>query len=322
MTTDSSVRALRAAKPSSDPDEIGRYDIVRAEILSSGVPPADPPRRTRRYAVSIAGATGLVASGLAIGLVVTGASPPNAFAAAERALTVTTSASSGTMTGTVSHDGSSYTLDTTEWNGSNIAYIPGERSELPPSEKELLVVGGNVFVEGSDGSWVQYEGTGSVGPKLGPVLQLAEANVTGTTADDILSLATGLEETTGADGTTVYTGTIADEAGDAGAQPTDDALMRILEDVRVGNEPGAPGGFHPDLQFQMTAGSDGLVQSMSITFRQQQTGSASGDGLYTWTTSYSGLGSTPPITAPSNSTPAPEDTTTTLPAAASGTSGP
>jgi phage head maturation protease len=49
---------------------------------------------------------------------------------------------------------------------------------------------------------------------------------------------------------------------------------------------------------RLTAGSDGRVQQVSLTFQQQDSGSAAGDGSYTWSVTYSQLGTTPPITAP------------------------
>jgi hypothetical protein len=55
----------------------------------------------------------------------------------------------------------------------------------------------------------------------------------------------------------------------------------------------------------MTVGPDGLVRQISLTYQQQDTGSATTDGTYTWTVTYSQLGNTPPITPPATSTPTP-----------------
>src|SRR5262249_35024431 len=60
----------------------------------------------------------------------------------------------------------------------------------------------------------------------------------------------------------------------------------------------APGGQLNDLQLRMNVGGDGLVNQVSVTFQQEGTGSSAGDGTYTWSVTYSQLGSTPPITAP------------------------
>jgi hypothetical protein len=52
---------------------------------------------------------------------VSAAVPPSAYAAAKKALAATAAASSGRITGLVSQNGSSYSLDTTRWNGDSIS---------------------------------------------------------------------------------------------------------------------------------------------------------------------------------------------------------
>jgi hypothetical protein len=136
------------------------------------------------------------------------------------------------------------------------------------------------------------------------MVQLARDNAVGNTAEQILTLATGLQRTTQPDGTTIYTGTIPDNNGGPGVTPSDDELIQIINDLRSGNKPGAPGGYHDGLRLQMTVGADGLVQKVSLTFQQQDTGSTANNGTSTWTVTYSQLGSTAPITAPSTATPA------------------
>jgi hypothetical protein len=70
----------------------------------------------------------------------------------------------------------------------------------------------------------------------------------------------------------------------------------------------APGGQLNDLQLRMSVGGDGLVKQVSVTFQGQDSGSSAGDGTYTWSVTYSQLGSTPPITAPPASTDVPPAT--------------
>lgn len=79
-------------------------------------------------------------------------------------------------------------------------------------------------------------------------------------------------------------------------------ILQMITNLRTGNEPGAPGGSHADLQLQLTAGSNGRVQNVSLTFQQHGSGSSAGDGSYTWSVTYSQLGTTPPITVPAAST--------------------
>lgn len=258
-------------------------------------------RRTR-IAVPALGVLAAATAGVVLGLTLTAASAQNAYASAKQALALTAAAGSGKITGTVSHDGASYSLDTTQWNGNSIAVTPGDRSELGPIQA-IELIDGEAYVERPDGTWLRYASESGVGPKVGPQFELAHNNVAGTTAEQILSLATGLTQTSRSDGTTLYTGTIPNLETDPGDAPTDDTILRIITNLRTGNN--APGGFHNGLQLEMTAGQDGLVQQIALTYEQQNTGSPATDGSYTWTVSYTQLGSTPPITPPATSTPTP-----------------
>jgi hypothetical protein len=220
------------------------------------------------------------------------------------------------MTMTVQHDGTIDTLNSTQWNGADIAVSSGKRGGLGPN-RELLLVAGSAYVQTADGSWLHYASASDVGPKLGPFVQLAQDNVAGNTADQILALATGLHKTVQPDGTTVYSATIPNSNADPGVAPTDGVIMRMIANLRSGNELGAPGGYHDDLQLQMAVGGDRLVRQVGLTF-QQDTSSPTGDGAYTWSVTYSQLGSTPPIMPPAMFTeaPAPAPFTETTPGAA------
>src|SRR5438105_12458244 len=121
------------------------------------------------------------------------------------------------------------------------------------------------------------------------MVELARNNVAGNTASQILSLATGLSQTTQPDGTTLYTGIIPNTAGDPGIDPSDDQILRMIADLSNGsdNEPGSPGGYHNGIQLNMTVGADGFVRQVSLTYEQQDTGSTKSDGSYTLTIGYS-----------------------------------
>ena len=115
---------------------------------------------------------------------------------------------------------------------------------------------------------------------------MARNNVAGNTADQVLALVTGIEQTTQPEGTTVYTGTIPNTSVDPDTllEPSDDLLMWAILSHRLGG----PGD--PTMQLRMIAGSDGTVQEVDLT---------RGDTLKF---TYSDLGSTPPITAPAKAT--------------------
>jgi hypothetical protein len=254
------------------------------------------------------------ATAAVLGLTLTATSPENASAAARRALAATAAAPSGTITTTVLHGGVTHTVDATRWNGRDIAFSPGF-GPIP----QLLLIGGGMYVQTSDGTWLHYANASDVGPKpLGGLEQLAQDNIAGTTPQQILALATHVQKTAQPDGTTVYAGTIPNSSLDPGIAPGNDAITSMIlgaqkrTDMMFGvgkrNEGDAPGGQQNDLQLQMSVGGDSLVRQVSVTFQQEDTGSPAVDGTYMWSVTYSQLGSTPPITAPPSSTEVPPGT--------------
>jgi hypothetical protein len=309
MPTDATIQILREAgsRREADFDQwIESLDGLRTQISCTPVPAQRqlPKLASRRRTVGLSLAAAVLAAAVAaaVGMTLTASAPPAAYAAAKKALTATAAAASGTMTGSVSQDGSSYTLDTTQWNGNAIEMTRGDRSQLGPFQA-LMLSGGGAYVEQADGTWLHYARTSGVGPKLGPMVELAQNNVAGNTASQILSLATGLTQTTQPDGTTLYTGTIPNSNADSGTNPNDDAILRIITNLSNGpdNTPDAPGGYHNGLRLRMTVGTDGFVQQVSLTYQQQGTGSTADNPPITWTVRYNKLGSTPPITPPATS---------------------
>jgi hypothetical protein len=250
--------------------------------------------------LSAAAAAALSRAGVIIGLTASATSPPSAFAAAQRALAATAAAASGTMTMTATAPGTIWTIETTRWNGNAIAISSGPR-HLLGLNRQLRLIGGGAYLQTADGTWLHYAGESDIGPKLGPAVQLAHDNVTGTGAKQILALATDLRKTVRPDGTTEYTGAIPDSNAYPVNNPTDDSIMRMIANLRSGNGLGAPGGYHNDLQLRMIAGPAGLVTAITVTF--QHDSPTSGDlRNTTWKVTYSRLGSTPAITAPPVST--------------------
>ena len=185
------------------------------------------------------------------------------------------------MTTTVRHGGVTRTIDATRWNGHDIAFSTGF-DQFP----QLLLIGGGMYVQTSDGTWLHYANASDVGPKpLGGLTHFAQDNIAGTTAQQILGLATHVQKTAQADGTTVYTGTIPSSSINAGNDPGNNAIISMIlgaqkrTDMMFGAGQGdAPGGRLNDLQLLMSVGGDGLVRQVSVSFQGQGTGSASTDG--------------------------------------------
>jgi hypothetical protein len=272
-------------------------------------------RRSFRFGIPTLAAVAVATVAIVLGLTVSASSPSSASAAARRALAATAAAPSGTMTTTVVHAGVSKTVEAARWNGQDIAYSP---DDFPI--RQLLLIGAGMYVQTSDGTWLHYANASDVGPKpLGGLARLAQDTIAATTPQQILALATEVRKTAQPDGTTAYTGTIPASRLDPRTLTGNDAVTNMIlgaqkrTDGMVGvgkasNErPGAP-CCQSDLQLQMSVGGDGLVKQVSVTFQQQNASSPSLDGTYTWSVTYSQLGSTPPITAPPNSTDVPPGT--------------
>jgi hypothetical protein len=306
MSADHSLRVLREANPRNQPGferSLARYDALRTDITATPVSappiPLRPGRRLRFAGVSAVAAAVALAAVL-IGVLAT-ASPPNAYAAARKAVAATSAGAlrSGTMTLVVTHRRSRWTLYTVRWNGQDIVMSNGQGHSIG-SNRQLRVAGGSVYLQEADGHWVRYTAKSSIHAKFGSAVQLAQADAAGGTATAILALTTHLHKTVRPDGSTLYTGTIPPDRG-AAIAPADDSIMRVITRLRsVGR----------DSRFQLMVGRDGLVRRMSETFQNEGTQlnepgkQPVGAGSWTWSISYSQLGSTPPISAPSASSPA------------------
>jgi hypothetical protein len=171
-------------------------------------------RRSFRIAIPTLAVLAAATAAIVLGLTVA-ATPSSASAAAQRALAATAAAPSGTMTTTVLHAGVTRTIDATRWNGHDIAFSTGF-DQFP----QLLLIGGGMYVQTSDGTWLHYANASNVAPKpLGGLEQLAQDNIAGTTAQQILTLASGVQKAAQQDGTTVYTGTIPNSSINARNDP-------------------------------------------------------------------------------------------------------
>jgi hypothetical protein len=267
-------------------------------------------RRSIRVAIPTLAVLAVATAAIVLGLTVSAASPSSAAAAAQRALAATAAAPSGTMTTTVLHAGVTHTIDAARWNGSDIAFSPG----LGPIP-QLLLIGGGMYVQTSDGTWLHYANASNVGPKpLGGLMQLAQDNIAGVAPQQILALAANVQRTAQPDGTTLYTGTIPSNSLNPATVPGNDAITNMIlgaqkrTDMMFGAGADATGNQQSDLQLQMSVGGDGLVRQVSLTFQKEGTGSPAADGTFTWSVTYSQLGNTPPITPPPDSTDVPPGT--------------
>ena len=272
-------------------------------------------RRSFRLGLPTLAAVAVATAAIVLGFAVSAAAPSGASAEARRALAATAAAPSGTLTTTVLHAGISKTVEAARWNGHDIAYSSDDG--LIP---QLLLIGGGVYVQTSAGTWLHYADASDVPPKpVGGTEQLAQATIAATTPQQIIALATGVQKATQPDGSTVYTGTIPASSLDPALVTGNDAITNMILGAQKRTDGMVGGGkataqtpgascCQQDLQLEMSVGSDGLVKQVSITFQQQNANSPAADGAYTWSVTYSQLGSTPPITPPAKSTDVPPGT--------------
>jgi hypothetical protein len=311
MSRDPILTALRDVSPRKQPgfeESIARYDALRRQITATPAPShgsaPHPASRRRLIGLSmVAAAATSVVVGVIVALTVSASSPASALAAVRRALAATAAATSGTMTVTAVQGRVTTTLDTTRWNGSDIALSAGT-GILGPN-RQLLLIGGGAYVQRADGRWLHYASEDGVGPRLGPAVQLARANVAGNGAQQVLALAHNIKRVAQADGTTTYTGTIpTSDPVQIGNFPADDAILRLVNNLRGdGNPPVSANPYdrHPGsyraVQLEMTVARDGLVKDIILTV-QPTNGT-------TWRVTYTQLGHTPRITPPATATPTP-----------------
>lgn len=260
--------------------------------LSLEIPRSRTIRHRLRLAISTLAVLATATAAIVLGLTLGAASPQSAYAAAKKAIAATSADAldSGTMTSTF-RVGNHATNQTTQWHGNDLS-ISGDHLSLWATQ--VLLVGGNVYVQQRDGTWQHYANESDAG-RLARPLQMARVDVAGNSAAQILALVPDLQKMTQPDGSTVYTGTMpASEI--AGVTPSDDTATRLRARLQ------SP----VSSQFKLIVGTDGLVRQMSET---------ADDGTTAWNVQYTQLGSTPPITAPANATDvspgaAPQDTQT------------
>jgi hypothetical protein len=309
MNTSASLRALRRANPRSragfaESVEAGAA-AVRARLGAPQLVVAEPRRPRRRLVqLSMAGAIAIVAA--AVGSLTVGplggSGVERATAAFERAATTTAASAdrSGTAVVRISHNDELWAGKSIRWYENDVA-ISRDISHRPgKAGDELLVVDGILYgVEpGVEGGWLKLGSPNAIDPDSGttPAEYLAAVRedtggvtlrrVTGAMASPLTS---HLD-----DGSTVYSGKapaglIARETGFKEGE-----AIRVFPYGYVAHDEAAdPASL---LDVAVTVGADGLVRSMVVSW-------GSRDSAWTYSVTYSGLGTTAAPVAPENAVP-------------------
>src|SRR5262249_35105600 len=158
---------VHARRPTAMNETTRELDLIRTQLRAAierdlrGRAPrlGVTHRRPLRFAIPTLAALA-AATAAVLALTLTATSPDNAAAAARRAPAATAAAPSGTITTTVQHGGAADTVEAARWNGDDIAYTPGIGTI-----QQLLLIGGGMYVQTSDGSWLHYANASDVGPK-------------------------------------------------------------------------------------------------------------------------------------------------------------
>jgi hypothetical protein len=314
MSTSESVRALRRANPrckegfAASVEAAG--DAVRDRILAASAGTPEPririsnPRR-RLVGVSAAGmslaAAAAVAAFLTVGSPGRGPGVESAIAAVKKAATVTAASAerSGTAIVRITHNGEVWAGKTIRWHEGDLAVSDDAPRRYGRAGSELVVVDGTVYgTDPVNGGWVEMGKPENIDPESGTTpdehLAAVREDVGGATLPRIAAGITGLTTRRLGDGSTLYRGTvaagqIAREAALKGGVP-----IRVFPFGYVAHDeaadPAAP------LDVALTIGTGGVVRNLAVAW-------GTGESAWTYTVTYSNLGTTPPLVAPANPRP-------------------
>ncbi len=306
MSTSQSLEALRRANPRNKASFNEAVDAAAAAVrlrIATAESTGEPRERHLRPRRRLVGVTAGVALAAAVAVAVfltvgsSGVTPSveNAAAAVKKAaiLTAASAEHSGTATVQMTHDGRLWVHKTVRWNRDDIEITDqspgGSSSGLP-----LLVVNGMMYGHDPDHEgWVQVGPVSSIDPGTGTtptdILAAVREDMGGATLRRITGAmpATGLTTTNLPDGSNVYRGTVP--AGEIARQTgfKEGQAIRVFPFGYVAHDAAADPRSLLDTAF--TVGADGVIREIAVTW-----------GTWTYTVTYSDLGSTQALVAPAN----------------------
>jgi hypothetical protein len=287
MTNDNLRLLVDFRREVSLPDEATALRIYRVATTPRVSERRLTPRRRRLFVLSAGAAATLSVAGVLVAVVVSGAAPESAYAAARKAVAATSAdaVESGTLTLTSTgpgQDGTS-TVSTVRWNGKDFAIAAEGGAQVVPGFVQLLMFGKEaLYLQRADGSWLHYANVLDLRSVLDAGgVQAAHELAVGSEAVQLIASSYGLQRAAQPDGSTVYSGTIPPSTPAEGS-PGDGPKKFILP------------GFDSGGVFRLVVGKDGLVDQMSETASPPLTGA--------WSVVYSQIGSTRPIAPPATYT--------------------
>jgi hypothetical protein len=309
MRTSESIEALRRANPrrrSGFAQSVDSVAVVVQASIAGGPQPTMRRRPVRRRAVrvSAAGALVAVAAGTAAFLLVAspGGGPvvDDAAAAMARAATVTAASAerSGTAVVRITRGSEVWAGATVRWHDGDLAVSQDAPLRRGRAGSELRMVDGVLYgVEPEDGGWVVLGSPASIDPGSGTTpdeyLAAAREDVGGVTLRRITQGMAGLATRRLADGSTVYSGTVAAGLVARESGFKDGQGIRLLPFGYVAHDEAADPTARLDAS--VTVAGAGIVREIAVTW-----GSAT---AWTYTVTYRDLGAAEAIRAPASARP-------------------
>jgi hypothetical protein len=308
MSTSESIRALRRANPRGRADFAPSVEATADLVLAQVAAASGSERGGRRRLVRISAAGVAVAAAVAAVLltVVSPGSGPgveNAAAAFERAATVTAASAerSGTAAVRITHGGETWAAATIRWNGDDLSVrrdTPRQFQRFRKAGDELRVVDGMMYTPDPEGGWAELGPPSSVDPGSGTTpaefLAAVREDVGGVTLRRVRGSITGLTSSAGPDGSTVYRGLVASGVIARETGFKEGEHIRVLPFGYVAHDEAADAA--APLRTAVTVGADGVVRELALSW-------GTGDSVWRYTVTYSGLGETPAPVAPAKAEP-------------------
>jgi hypothetical protein len=305
MSGTDSLDALRRANPRHRP---GFTRMATDLTRPAGDPPRPAvdaparraprsPRSRRRWpVVGVPAAAAFIAAIVVVAVGWPGGSPVAPAAAIEQAGTVSAQAAeqSGTVAIEVTQDGNPWGARTVRWNGADISVTNADPGRV--GRADLVVVDGTLYGPNpaSDDGWLELGDAASIDPDSGTTpdeyLATVRADAGGDTLRRITEAMADLTTSPGDAGSVVYHGTVpagvlAWETGTKEGEP-----IRVLPYGYVAHDdaadPNAP------VEVSITVRADQTIEEIHATW--------GGASSWSYTLSFTDLGSTPAPAAPQN----------------------
>jgi hypothetical protein len=313
MNRTESIEALRRANPRARAGfaqavaAAGNSVHARIDAVSGGDPAARREGRPRHRLVHVSTVGVALALVAAVAAVLTIGSPggrgvEDATAAIEKAAVVTAASAdhSGTAVVRIMQGGELWAGTTVRWNGGDVSVSSGFPTRLGRVGAELLVVDGVLYGidPGVPGGWIELGDPRSIDPDSGTTpaeyLAAVREDVRGDTLRRLAGGVRGLRGDRLENGSTVYSGTvaaglIARESGFKEGQH-----FRVLPFGFVAYDEASDPVARLDAA--LTVGPDDILHEIAVSWGQ-------GASAWTYTVTYSGLGTTPAPAAPENAQP-------------------